>query len=138
MQFIQAINALLVEKAAAAALAAPAVAGDGIDISSWKNKHVTPIGYSLAAVAIYADGIGTIDNPALYAYGPYGAAGANKWLFVAYLNNRIQIALTAAVGFVQQIELPTVFTRLAVGGVVAGGVNFGYTATPIAVHGGAS
>lgn len=133
-QYIQAISGLRKDKALAAALAVPVAAADGVDVSTWHPGRTT-LGYPLAAVEIEADGAGTVDDAALYAYGPYGIGGANKWMFVAYLNNRNQIALTAAVAYVQQVSLPSVFSALAVTGTVAGGVNFGYTMTPIAVGG---
>jgi len=133
--YIQPILGLQVEKAQAAALATPSAKGDGVAIDdpskSWAPR--SGAGYPKAAIALNASGNANVTNARLLAYGPYGVGGANQWMVVAPLNNGAAIALTSTVGFIQEVDLPSVFTALAVDGTVSAN-NVGYTATPIAVH----
>lgn len=128
---IQPVTGLLKDKAAAAALAVPATASDGVDVSTWRTGS-TPLGFVQALIAIDSDASTTLTSPTLYGYGPYGPSGASQWFVIGTLNGGTAIALTAAVGFAQMFQFPCVFTRLAVGATVSAG-NVGYTATPVMV-----
>jgi hypothetical protein len=132
--YIQPILGLQVEKAQAGSLATPSAKGDGVAIDapgkSWSPR--SGAGYPKAAIALNASGNATVSNARLLAYGPYGVGGANQWMVVAPLNNGDDITLTSTVGFIQQMNLPSVFTALAVDGTVSAN-NVGYTATPMSV-----
>lgn len=135
--YIQALPGLRVQKDKAATLPTPSAKADGVAIDdpnkSWSPR--TGAGYPKAAIGIFADGAGSLSAGArLLAFGPYGDGGANQWMVVAPLNNGAAITLTATVGYIQEVDLPSVFTALAIDGTVNGGINVGYTATPIAVH----
>jgi hypothetical protein len=135
--YMSVASSLLIEKAQAAALAAPSAAGDGIDITTWDVRVgavTAQSGYIQAVLALTASGAATLTTPKLYGYGPYGVLGAAAWFIIGDLNAGTAISLTATVGFSQIVQFPCVFTRLAIGGTVSAN-NIGYTATPLAVMG---
>lgn len=132
-QYVQPVHGRRKDHALAASMPAPALASDGVSVLDWR-PGATLAGYPAAAIAIFGDGAITLSDVKLYAYGPYGIDGADVWMFVANLNNGTAVTLTAAIGFVQQIQLPTAFERLAVSGTPSAG-TVGYTATPLALHG---
>ena len=123
MHFIYPNQSLKQTKAKAASLATPAVAGDGLSVSTWNNGGG---GYPKAYVALTADGAATLTNAALYGLEPV----TGIYCFISYLNNQQSISLTATLGYVEQFDLPTAFSELAVGGTVSAS-NVGYTMVPI-------
>jgi hypothetical protein len=127
-RYIKPVNGLAVTKAGAATLPTPSAATDGVELTDW--VRFSGMGWAMAVVSLFSDATSNITNPKLYAYGPYGANGANQWLFVQNLNGGNAIALTAIVGWVDKIELPAQFISLAVGGTVDVG-NVGYAFTPL-------
>ena len=138
-RYIQPIYGLRVDKALAATLPAPSAATDGIAIHDPANgidwRPRSGAGYPKAVIALFADGAASITNATLYVYGPYGIAGASKWMALKTLNAGAAtpgtIALTATAGYAEEVDLPSVFDRIAVGGTVSAN-NAGYTATPVA------
>lgn len=111
-------------KAKAASLATPAAVGDGVSVAKWNDGGA---GYPKAYVVLDADGAATVSGGALYGLEPV----TGLYCFISYLNNNTDITLSAALGYVEQFDLPTVFSELAVAGTVAGGANVGYTMVPI-------
>lgn len=128
--YIQPIFGLRQDKALAASLATPSASTDGVDTTGW--RPFSGMGWTQAVVALTADGAATVSSVALYAYGPYGIAGAKVWLNIGSLNSGADISLTATAGWGDSVTLPSVFDRLAVAGTVTGGNNVGYTLTPAA------
>ena len=124
MRYIYPNQSLKQTKSKAASLPTPTAAGAGVSVAKWSDGGA---GYPKAYVALTADGAATVSNAALYGLEP--ATGV--YCFISYLNNNTDIALSAALGYVEQFDLPTVFSELAVGGTVAGGANVGYTMVPI-------
>ena len=128
--YIQPVHGLRQDQALAASLATPSTNADGVNVKSW--RPFSGMGYTKAAVTLLADGAATVSAATVYAYGPYGIGGVDTWMAIGQLNNGSDISLTATVGYSEDIDLPSVFDRLAVGGTVTGGNNVGYTAMPLA------
>lgn len=123
MHLIYPNQSLKQAKAGATALPAPSGATDGVDVTSW---NVNGAGYPKAYVALTADGAATVTSPVLYGLEPV----TGLWCQIGQLNEGASISLTATLGYAETFDLPTVFTRLAVGGTVSAG-NVGYTMVPI-------
>lgn len=129
-QFIQAIAGLLTGNNIAAAKAAPAVAADGVDISTWK-KGASGIYYPAAEVIIDGDGAGSLTGPVLVCgLDPY----TNVWHRFAQLNGGVTINLTATLGYTERVPLPMPFSRLAITAAVVGGINVNDRYMPVSLH----
>ena len=127
--YIQPVHGLRQDKALAATLPTPSTATDGVDITKW--RPFSGMGYTKCVVTLLADAAVTVTSATLYGYGPYGIGATNVWVAIGALNSGSTISLTSTAGWADDIDLPSVFDRLAVGGTVSGG-NAGYTVTPLA------
>lgn len=129
-QFISAVSGLLTANHIGAALAAPALAADGVDISTWK-KSASGIYYPAAEVIIDADGAGTLTGPVFVCgLDTY----TNVWHRFAQLNNGVTINLTATLGYTERVTLPMPFSRLALVAAVVGGMNVNDRYMPVSLH----
>lgn len=127
--YIQPVHGLRQDKALAGTLPAPSAATDGVDVTKW--RPFSGMGYTKCVVTLIGDAAVTVTSGVLYGYGPYGIGGAFVWSAIGQLNSGASISLTATAGYAEDVDLPSIFDRLAVGGTVAGG-NAGYTVTPLA------
>lgn len=111
-------------ESAQATLPAPSLATHGVDITGWRQGGFAP---RYVALALDADGAGTVATPYVYGYDATDTA----WRIAGKLNDGNTISLTATAGFEAVLEDVAVFDRIAVGGTVAGGIAVTATAKPI-------
>lgn len=132
--YVQPVAGLLTAANPAATLPVPSASTDGVDISTWR-KGVTPIGYQACIVMLDADGASTLTGPVnIYGWSPYAGTGG-RWRLIGSLFKAANVALTATVGYDEQINFPCVFTRLCVAATVSAN-NVSHRYLPVALHNG--
>lgn len=135
-KYIQPLDGLAVTKAKAATLPAPSATTDGCVIggSLAGAKTFSPrsgAGYPTCLLTIFADGAATLTNAILWGleplsglWGPFVSAIPSNSALPA------SITLSATQAFHVEINLPTVFTSIALVGSVSAN-NVGYTVYPV-------
>lgn len=93
---VKILNHQTLTQAAAQSHTAPSAAGDGVDVTSWRNG-----GYAPDAVDVALDGDGAIAITAGAYLAGYNAS-ADAWRKLAELNEGAAISLTAGVGYAER------------------------------------
>lgn len=104
---------------AAAALAAPAAAGDGFDISAlWPSAggQEWPEAF---VVQIIGGGALNLTVAQLCGWDPKSGAGTGAWFNIADLNGGATIALTATLGWERPFTMVAGITRLCLVGTLS-------------------
>lgn len=103
--------------------ARPALATDGIDVTSWRTNQQFSAG--MAAVFLSAGvaaALTSISGSAGVELWGYVAAPFSQWFLAGYLHDGVEIDLLgASQGFMQQLEILGSFSRLAVAAAVSAG-----------------
>ena len=127
MKYIKVVGGEVATMAKAAALAAPSLSTDGLDISRFVK--IADAGWPLALLAITGDGSGSLSaGAALWGFN----ATVGLWGFIASLNNGSAITLSTTQAYYQELDTISAFSRIAVVGTVNGGINVAYQAIPLA------
>lgn len=101
--------------------ARPTLAGDGIDVTSWR----TGAAFSSPRAVAQIDGTvaATLSSPAGGAKGPevWGYVDAQWWL-IGYLNNGQDVPIVGNLqGFAQELDVIGIFDRIAIAATVSAG-----------------
>ena len=121
----RALVALLEDKLVSVAVAAarPAVAGDGVDITSWRTSGQ----FSGPLAAIFLDGsqAQTINSPTGGASGvELWGYRLSQWWLIGYLNAGTAIPVVGVdQGFAAEVNVIGIFDRLAVAGTPSAGTT---------------
>lgn len=110
----------------------PSAAGDGVDITAWKQAGFQ---FSRLLVALESDGTartaaaptGGQGGPELWTFRK-DSAGAGKWWIVAYLNGGVTANVPAAGGKIEGVQSIALGDRLVVvATIAAGAVTYSFT-----------
>jgi len=141
VSYIYPVTNLAVTKAVAATLPTPTtvlssddarypetLVSEGLDIRKWRT--VGGAGYPAALVCLFADGASVLTNTSLWGFEPTH----KRWGYIALLAAAAagSVTLSATRSYYEQINIPTVFSHLAIVGTVSAN-NAGYTLTPLAL-----
>jgi hypothetical protein len=130
MEYIRPVGPLLTTPLAAGALALPAVAGDGVDISTWRQQK-SQWYYDAATVYLIATAaatLGDVNNP-VFLCGFRNAA----WWIAGLIDGGAPIVFPAG-GLRQARRVGDVgiFSKLAIACAALGGTTYQYMFEPIA------